>query len=247
VHIGYKTTTVKQHHKEGRALRTEATINNPAGSGPGKRLPNLPALRQVGFTANRRLLGVQRISHGPAEGTAALEAVSNPVIAPSGTRITGIRITDPRARALPAAVRVFKLTPDGFTNRDLRSCLAPLLGRHPADMTSGQVTDDLRRPRAHGIIEPIPRAHRHQITPRRDPPGPFPHPAQPAVPHPRHGPGHRSQPARRLQAPHRLTRLRSRHRRPRPPRRPRRLNTQQETTRPSKLDSIMATSVAYGS
>jgi hypothetical protein len=30
VHIDYKSTTVKQYHKEGKALRTETTINNPA-------------------------------------------------------------------------------------------------------------------------------------------------------------------------------------------------------------------------
>jgi hypothetical protein len=155
----------KDNHKEGRALRTETTINNPADFGLGKRLSNLPALRQVGFTANRRLLGVQRISHDPAEGTAALAAISDPVTAPSGTRIAGMRITDPRVQALLAAVCAFKLLPNGFTNRDLRHHLAPLLGRHPADMTSGQITYELRRLRAHGLIERIPRTHRYQITP----------------------------------------------------------------------------------
>ena len=60
LHIDYKNTTVKQYHKEGRALRTETTINDPRDFGLSKRLTNLPALRQIGFTANRRLLGVQR-------------------------------------------------------------------------------------------------------------------------------------------------------------------------------------------
>jgi len=165
VHIDYKSTTVKQYHKEGRALRTETTINNPADFGLGKGLSNLPALRQAGFTANRRLLGVQRISHDPAEGAAALAVVSDPVITPAGTRTAGMRITDPRVQALLAAVCVFKLLPNGFTNRDLRNCLAPLLGRHPEDMTSGQITYDLRRLRAHGVIERIPRTHRYTITP----------------------------------------------------------------------------------
>jgi hypothetical protein len=165
VHIDYKNTTVKQYYKEGRALRTETTINNPADFGLGKRLSNLPALRQVGFTANRRLLGVQRISHDPAEGTTALAAVSDPVITATGTRIAGMRITDPRVQALLAVICAFKLLPNGFTNRDLRTRLAPLPGRHPADMTSGQITYELRRLRAHGLIERIPRTHRYQITP----------------------------------------------------------------------------------
>jgi len=165
VHIDYKSTTVKQYHKEGKALRTETTINNPADFGLGKGLSNLPALRQAGFTASRRLLGVQRISHDPAEGAAALAAVSDPVITPAGTRTAGMRITDPRVQALLAAICVFKLLPNGFTNRDLRNCLAPLLGRRPEDMTSGQITYDPRRLRAHGVIERIPRTHRYTITP----------------------------------------------------------------------------------
>jgi len=45
----------------------------------------------------------------------------------------------------------------------LRTCLALLLGRNSAGMTSGQITYDLRRLRAHGIIERIPHTHRHNI------------------------------------------------------------------------------------
>jgi hypothetical protein len=55
--------------------------------GIGKGLANLPALRQVGFTANRRLLGVQKISHDPAAGATAITAITAPVITPAGTRI----------------------------------------------------------------------------------------------------------------------------------------------------------------
>jgi hypothetical protein len=49
-------TRIKQYHKEGRALRTETTINNPRDFAIDERLANLRALRQVGFAANRRLL-----------------------------------------------------------------------------------------------------------------------------------------------------------------------------------------------
>jgi hypothetical protein len=46
---------IKQYHKEGQALRTETTINNTKDFYIGKSLRNLPALRQIGFAANRRL------------------------------------------------------------------------------------------------------------------------------------------------------------------------------------------------
>jgi len=59
LHIDYKHTRIKQYHKEGKALRTETTINDTTDFSIGKRLTNLPALRKIGFTANRRLLRVQ--------------------------------------------------------------------------------------------------------------------------------------------------------------------------------------------
>jgi hypothetical protein len=44
-------TTIKQYHKEGKALRTETTINDTRDFGVRKGLTNLPALREIGFSA----------------------------------------------------------------------------------------------------------------------------------------------------------------------------------------------------
>ena len=51
-----KTAESSSITREGRALRTETTINNTRYFGIGKLLKNLPALRQIGLQANRRLL-----------------------------------------------------------------------------------------------------------------------------------------------------------------------------------------------
>lgn len=56
------------------------------------------------------------------------------------------------------------MLPDGFRNRDLRTLLADLLGRLPSQITTGQISYDLRRLRAHGLITRIPGTHRHHIT-----------------------------------------------------------------------------------
>src|SRR5438132_7232282 len=48
LHIDYKHTRIKQYHKEGRALRTETTINNTRDFAIGKRPHNLPALPEIG-------------------------------------------------------------------------------------------------------------------------------------------------------------------------------------------------------
>jgi hypothetical protein len=164
LHVDYKNSKIKQYHKLGKAIRTETTINDTRDFGIGKRLTNLPALRQIGFTANRRLLAAQTLSHDPITGASALARVTDPVITGTGTRIAGLRLTDPRSLALLSVLCVFRLLPHGFTNADLRRHLAPLLGKEPGHMTSGQITYDLRRLRLHGLIERIPHTFRYQVT-----------------------------------------------------------------------------------
>ena len=162
LHIDYKHTTIKQYHKEGRALRTETTINNSDDFGIRKRLTNLPALREIGVSANRRLLGVQRLSHNPIRAAEAFTAVQDPIITDTGARIAGLRLGDRRAHALLQALLMFRLLPNGFVNRDLRGLLTELLGTHA--ITAGQMSYDLRRLRAHGLITRIPRSHRYRLT-----------------------------------------------------------------------------------
>src|SRR5450755_2316495 len=164
LHIDYKNSKIKQYHKEGRALRTETTINDTRDFGLSKRLTNLAALRQIGFPANRRLLGVQRISHDPVRGAQAFLDLTAPIVGNDGTRIPGLRFGDVRVHALLQALLIHRLLPHGFTNRDLRILIAPLLGKTPEDITAGKMTYDLRRLRAHGLIQRIPKTRRYQVT-----------------------------------------------------------------------------------
>jgi len=162
LHVDYKHSKIKMY-KEGKALRTETTVNDTRDFGIGKRLTNLPALRATGFTANRRLLDVLKLSHDPAAGQAALARISQPLTTPSGTRVPGLHLGDPRAHALLAALCMFRLVPRGFANRDLRPTLAQLLGV-PAESTPGKMTYDLRRLRQRGFIARIPHTFRYQVT-----------------------------------------------------------------------------------
>src|SRR6266851_6408673 len=104
LYLFYKKTQVKQYLKEGRALRTETTFNQPRDLGIGKELTHL------------------------------------------------------------AACCALALRPAGFTSRDLRHLLAPQLGKDPGDMSGGQISYDLRRLRAHQIIERIPHSRSYQVT-----------------------------------------------------------------------------------
>jgi len=165
LHVDYKRCRVKQYHKEGRALRTETTVNDTRDFAIGKRLQNLPALREIGFNANRRLLRVQKLSHDPSIGEAAFKSLTSPVEI-DGQRAAALRFGHPRVSALFQALLTFHLSilPQGFSNRDLRDFLAPLLDMPPGAFSQGRMTYDLRRLRLHGLIERIPRTHRYRLT-----------------------------------------------------------------------------------
>ena len=164
LYVDYKHTRIKQYHKQGRALRTETTVNDTRDFGIGKRLTNLPALREIGFSANRRLLHVQRLSHDPITGTDALHTITDAVTTPTGTRVPGLRLADRRSHALLQALLVFRCQPNGFANRDLRTLTGDLRGLDPGAVTAGQMTYDLRRLKHRGLITRVPGTHRYQVT-----------------------------------------------------------------------------------
>jgi hypothetical protein len=162
LHVDYKSSRIKQYFKEGRALRTEATVNNTRDFGIGKRLLNLPALRQIGFPANRRLLDVQRISQDCSIGEEVWQQVVRPRTV-GNQKASALRFEDSRVQALLSLLVHFSAQLRGFSNQQVRLLLAPLLGSaHP--LSPGQMSYDLRRLRLHGLIERIPRTHRYRTT-----------------------------------------------------------------------------------
>ena len=163
LHVQYKKSKVKPYHKEGQALRTETTINDTYDFAIGRALRNLPALREIGFAANRRLLRVESLSHDCLIGEDRLHTVTSPVVVDQ-QRAAGLRFGDPRVHALMHALCLFALAPTGFRHRDLRHHLVQLQGRDPQTYSAGSMTYDLRRLRLHGLIERVPRSHRYRIT-----------------------------------------------------------------------------------
>ena len=163
LHVDYKHSRIKQYHKEGRALRTETVINDTYDFDVGRRLRNLDDLKKIGFAANRRLLGVQRLSHDCTLGADVLDELHRPVTI-DGQRASALRFGDRRVQSLFAALLRFDLLPQGFRNRELRETVASLCGLSPDDYGAGRMTYDLRRLRLRGIIERIPRTQRYRLT-----------------------------------------------------------------------------------
>jgi len=161
LHLSYKRSKIKQYFKEGRALRTETTINNANDFGVRKRLSNLSTLARIGHRANERLLEVQRLSHDCFTGAERLEQLPQII---DGQRASSLRVADPRVIALLAALCQFRVR-EGFSNRDLRPALAQLLGVPLEHYRANAMTYDLRRLRLHGLLSRVPRTRRYQLTP----------------------------------------------------------------------------------
>jgi hypothetical protein len=163
LHVYYKNTHIKQYHKEGRALRTETTINNTYDFQVGRRLKNLPRLRHIGFGANRRVLELETVSHDSRVGAEVFEKMQKPLEV-GGQHASALRFGDPRVQALLSVLLLFAWQPQGARNRQLRPLLAQCLGVAENQITQAKMSYDLRRLRLHGIIDRIKGTHRYRLS-----------------------------------------------------------------------------------
>jgi hypothetical protein len=157
----YRHSKIKQYFKEGRALRTETTVNDPKDFGVGRLLSaeNWSRLLTIGQQTNDRLL---------AHELQACDCMPDPqtftrLVSPSshdGLPAPALRFGDPRVMALLSCLCSFGHLFAGLTNHSLRELMAQLIPGYSA----GQMTYDLRRLRGKGLIRRVPRSHRYQLT-----------------------------------------------------------------------------------
>ena len=94
------------------------------------------------------LLQVEQISHDCLLSEEAFQKVNRPVQIDL-QRASTLRFGDPQVQALYNVMLLFQLLPTGFSNRNIRDNLAPVLGLQPAELTQGRMTYQLR---LHGMI-----------------------------------------------------------------------------------------------
>jgi hypothetical protein len=158
----YKHSKVKQYFKEGRALRTETTVNDPYDFGVNRTLTaeTWQQLRTIGDDINDRLLDAQLQACSCAPDPTTLERLVSPSIE-DGQPAPALHFGDPRVMALFACLCSFQHLFAGLTNRTLRPQIAEIIPRY----STGQMTYDLRRLRRKGLIRRIPKSQRYELTP----------------------------------------------------------------------------------
>lgn len=161
VQVHYKHSKVKQYLKEGRALRTETTVNDTHDFGVGRLLTNRnwDALVQVGHDINERLLDAQLEACACAPDAVTLARVVLPTTR-DGQPAPALRFGDPRVQALLASLCSFTHLFEGITSRSLRPLVAAFLPAY----TARQMSYDLRRLRLNGFLRRMPGTQRYQLT-----------------------------------------------------------------------------------
>jgi hypothetical protein len=157
----YKHSKIKQYFKEGRALRTETTINDPYDFGIGRLLSaeNWNALTTIGQHTNQRLLDAQVAACDCAPDSITLQRIVSPSIE-DGHRAPALRFGEQRVMALLSCLCSFRHLFAGLTNASLRELVAGLIPGYGAR----QMTYDLRRLRRKGLIRRIPKSQRYELT-----------------------------------------------------------------------------------
>lgn len=158
--IHYRSSRIKEYLKEGRALRIETVVNDPGDLGVKRRVRHLGELKEQARALNRRMLSFQRASCAPTLATSHFDEVALPDVR-AGQRTVALRYGDPRVVALLGALSLalHQLVP--FANADLRALVEQLWQR---PYRSSQMSYDLRRLRAKGLIRRIEGTHRYATT-----------------------------------------------------------------------------------
>jgi hypothetical protein len=160
VHFGL--LTLKGYTKGEHVLRFEAIVHNTQALHTGRMLEKFPAIvARLGdmvdrFTSMLDCVDVAFLPDGVLDQLPTPSQIGT-------TRVGGIDINKPRARAALCAVLALAVAPDGFTVADLASKVRSLTGVAETDYTLRQAAYDLRRLRGKQIVIKPDRTRRYHV------------------------------------------------------------------------------------
>lgn len=164
----YQTSFAKQYTRGDRhgdrILRTETCSNDTRHFGVGRRLENLPLLREKLAATNERCLALQAELLASTVDTGQLAALAKPTLV-GQRRIPGLKLHDDRViRVLETLLHPGAFAPD-WTTRELHT---RVLARHQLadpDYRLSQLRYDLAKLRAKGLVERQGTSRRYRLTP----------------------------------------------------------------------------------
>jgi hypothetical protein len=161
----YKQTVLKQYVKDGIGLRTESSTFQLKDLGLPKNVANLPKFRKTLDNANQRYLSVQQDVLASYVDRGQLEQLRQPSVSPTGRRVPGLHIDDPRLMAVLQAILCFAylVGKGSFRTKDLLVDVQRALGN--PQYTLNQLRYDLSKLRGKGLVLRVPKTQHYQVSP----------------------------------------------------------------------------------
>jgi len=164
----YAHGSLKQYVRDHLCLRTEPATNDVTAYGVKKAVENLPQLRDKLSTVCDNYLNVQQDILESFVDRGQLHHLTQPTVLPSGKRIPGLKLDHPRQLALMHALVCFAHIAAGntFTTAELYPYVLAALQMAADQYSLASLRYDLRKLRAKGLVEKLPKSRRYRLCPQ---------------------------------------------------------------------------------
>jgi hypothetical protein len=158
-----KSLVARVYEKFSTFLRVEVCVNRMKDLGLNKGLENLERLRQKLVAMTDRFAGFQVQSLNVHVDFPLFQRIALPVTV-GQTKIAGIKIHDTRMIRLMEVLLHGGTQLNGWRSADLHRAILTAFDISAAGYTITQLRYDLRKMKAHGLLERIDRSYRYRLT-----------------------------------------------------------------------------------
>jgi len=153
----------RMYEKFSTFLRVEVCVNRMKDLGLKKGLENLECLRQKLVAITDRFAGFEAQSLNVHVDFPLFQRMALPIMA-GKTKIAGIKIHDTRMMRLMEVLLNGGTQLNGWRSVDIHQAILTTFGLSAANYTLTQLRYDLRKLKAHGLLERIGRAYCYRLT-----------------------------------------------------------------------------------
>jgi len=161
----YRNGFIKQYVRDHVILRTEPASNNVTDYGVNKAIKHLPALREKMAAVIDNYLDVQQDILETFVDRGQLRKLTKPTLTPTGKRVPGLKLDNPRQLALMHALVRFAQIPAArtFSTAEIYPHAVAALGSTTEQYSLASLRYDLSKLRVKGLVEKLPRSRRYQL------------------------------------------------------------------------------------
>ena len=164
----YRNGFIKQYVRDHLILRTEAATNNVTDYGVNKAVEHLPALRDKLAAIDDSYLDIQQDILETFVDRGHLQRLAKPTLTPSGKRVPGLKLDNPRQLAMMHALVRFAQIPaaNTFSTGEIHPYVAAALSDRARQYGLAALRYDLSKLRAKGLVARLPSSRRYQLLPQ---------------------------------------------------------------------------------